>query len=125
MAAVVVAAFESGGFLFAALPGCRYTRIIPALVENRLRYVPFEIFNGKNDYKNVVHLADDWKEVRNQLDGTDDVEKCARGNHLCMPGHPGVGEGPADDSKLFNKFSDRSAPVFLCGLLGLLFAVCG
>ena len=56
--------------------------------------------------QHVVQLADDRDEIRNELDGTQDVADHTPSDQLCVPRHSRVPEGSLDDAKLLKESSD-------------------
>lgn len=79
-----------------------------ALIEDGSRNEPPEIFERKDYDCDVVHLADDRNEVREELDGTNDVKDCASRNRLRMPWHTRVNKRSTDDAELPEKARDFS-----------------
>jgi len=65
-----------------------------------------EVFECQNDYHHVVHLAEYRDEIRDELDRADDIEECAPGDYLRVPGHQRVYNGPSNDPELFKKSLD-------------------
>lgn len=79
-----------------------------ALVENGSRNEPPEIFERKDYDCHVIHLSNDRDEVREELNGANDIKDCASGYRLGVPRHARVHKRSTDDAELPEKARDFS-----------------
>jgi hypothetical protein len=70
-------------------------------IKNSLRYRSFQKSYAQADHQHIVHLTDDWDEIRDKLDWTGYIEHRAHANQLRVPWHIRMNESAREDPKLF------------------------
>lgn len=77
-------------------------------IKNSLRYRSFQKSYAQADHQHIVHLTDDWDEIRDKLDWTGYIEHRAPANQLRVPWHIRMNESAREDSKLFIQLAGSS-----------------
>jgi hypothetical protein len=89
------------------------------ILKNTLWYTSSKKPHAQAHHQHVVHLADNWDEIRDELNRTENIENRTPDDQLRVQWHLPVPESPANGAKLLKKLSDRNLDGFGKRLLRL------
>jgi hypothetical protein len=75
----------------------------------------------QSHHEHVVELADNWYEIRDELNRTNDIKDRTPDNHFGVPRNMTVDKSPSDDTKLPEKVPDGLVQIIGRGLFYLFF----